>query len=631
MKINLTEAAEELRAQCKELFPLFGWEFSDCACALKVRAALSEEEGCLIVKKNGNEVCITAEKAAFGRALGILAERAGEEVFEVIERRKFRKFGMFLDQSRNGVMTVDALKGYIRRMAVLGYNRILLYLEDIYEVPEEPYFGALRGRYSRAEIAEVKAFCSLFGMDLVPCIQTLAHLNAPFKWWWYAGQMRDVDDILLIDSDMTYAFLENCIKSIAETFGEGVVNIGMDEAFRMGLGKYYDLHGAPDRFDLFCRHVEKVVALCEKYNLHPIMWSDMFYRIVFSSSQHYETDKELDEELVKRIPKDVGLIYWAYSDTEYDTYDKVLKGHRRIGNETIFAGGALECAGQVPFNKLSFAAIRPACRACLDNGVEDVFVTLWGDNGQEPSRYAVLPAVTLWAELAFGREGTEEELRRRMRVLNADYDDFMTLDLPAEVYDISAKQIPIFNSSYKYLLYNDPLLGMFDSLVVSGEYNRYYREYAAKIREAGKRNPDYGYVFRAMAALCSVLELKCDLGVRLKTCYDGGDRAGLERLRTEVVPELQRRLAAFYESVREQWEQENKIFGFEVQDIRIGALQKRLDTLTRRLGDYLEDRLDCLPELAEDRPPYTGRKETTDEERNVIMTYWNLMPTPGVL
>lgn len=631
MKINLKETAEELRAQCRELFSVFGWEFSEDADALTLSAALSAEEGCLCVRKEGKEVRITSEKTAFGRALGILAERLEEESFQAEERRRFRRFGMFLDQSRNGVMTTDALKAFIRRMAVLGYNRILLYLEDIYEVPEEPYFGALRGRYSPAEIAEVKAFCALFGMDLVPCIQTLAHLNGPFKWWWYAGQMRDADDILLIDSDMTYAFLENCIKSIAETFGEGVVNIGMDEAFRMGLGKYYDLHGAPDRFDLFCRHVEKVIALCEKYNLHPIMWSDMFYRIVFSSSQHYEINKELDEELVKRIPKNVGLIYWAYNDTEYETYDKVLKGHRRIGNETLFAGSAIEFAGQVPFNKLSFAAIRPACRACLDNGVEDVFVTLWGDNGQEPSRYAVLPAITLWAELAFGREGTEEELRRRMRVLKADYDDFLTLDLPAEVYDISEKKIPIFNSSYKYLLYNDPLLGMFDSLVVSGEYNRYYRDYAAKIREAGARNPEYGYVFRAMAELCSVLELKCDLGVRLKSCYDSGDRAGLEKLLTEVVPELQRRLETFYESVREQWDRENKIFGFEVQDIRIGGLQKRLNTLTRRLGDYLAGRLDSLPELAEDRPPYTGREETTDEERNVIMTYWNLMPTPGVL
>ena len=57
-----------------------------------------------------------------------------------------------LDCSRNAVFTVEKVKAMIRILAKLGLNRLLLYTEDTYEVPELPYFGVYRGRYSREEI-----------------------------------------------------------------------------------------------------------------------------------------------------------------------------------------------------------------------------------------------------------------------------------------------------------------------------------------------------------------------------------------------------------------------------------------------------------------------------------------------
>mgnify|MGYP000936717151 CR=1 FL=1 len=45
-----------------------------------------------------------------------------------------------LDCSRNAVFTVEKVKAMIRILAKLGLNRLLLYTEDTYEVPELPYF-----------------------------------------------------------------------------------------------------------------------------------------------------------------------------------------------------------------------------------------------------------------------------------------------------------------------------------------------------------------------------------------------------------------------------------------------------------------------------------------------------------
>ena len=46
------------------------------------------------------------------------------------------------------------------------------YTEDTYEVEGQPYFGAYRGKYTKDEIKELDAYASMFGVELVPCIQT---------------------------------------------------------------------------------------------------------------------------------------------------------------------------------------------------------------------------------------------------------------------------------------------------------------------------------------------------------------------------------------------------------------------------------------------------------------------------
>ena len=51
----------------------------------------------------------------------------------------FRGLGASFDLSRNAVMTVDALKRMLCRMALMGYNEAYLYTEDTYALPEYPF------------------------------------------------------------------------------------------------------------------------------------------------------------------------------------------------------------------------------------------------------------------------------------------------------------------------------------------------------------------------------------------------------------------------------------------------------------------------------------------------------------
>ncbi len=124
----------------------------------------------------------------------------------MISPKVFQTFGVMIDMSRNAVMSVPALKKYLMLLSKMGYNCVMLYTEDTYEVEGEPYFGYMRGRYSKAELKEIDAFASKLGMEIIPCIQTLAHLNALKRW----GTVPfDCDDILMTDEERTYELIEH--------------------------------------------------------------------------------------------------------------------------------------------------------------------------------------------------------------------------------------------------------------------------------------------------------------------------------------------------------------------------------------------------------------------------------------
>ena len=59
-------------------------------------------------------------------------------------------------------------------------------------------------------------------------------------------------------------------------------------------------------------------------------------------------------------------------------------------------------------------------------------------------------------------------------------------------------------------------------------------------------------------------------------------------------------LNKFYAAFRYQWYKENKPYGFEVQDARLGGLMQRLKNARQILKDYVNGKLDQIPELEEE-------------------------------
>ena len=99
--------------------------------------AESWDNGLQVALEDGKIVIRYQETCQLFRGLS-LALRVLRQGKPIHERPTFTRLGFFEDLSRGAVLTVDSLKKKIRWLAAMGYNALILYIEDIYEVPEYP-------------------------------------------------------------------------------------------------------------------------------------------------------------------------------------------------------------------------------------------------------------------------------------------------------------------------------------------------------------------------------------------------------------------------------------------------------------------------------------------------------------
>ena len=507
----------------------------------------------------------------------------------------FKTFGTMLDCSRNAVMTAESVKRWIDLTAKLGCNTLHLYMEDTYEVDGQPYFGHLRGRYSKAELKQIDAYAAAHGMQVIPCIQTLAHVNALFHWPVYR-EIHDAADILLTGDERTYALVDGMFRTLRECLRTNIVNIGMDEADLLGLGKYLTLHGYRDRFSILMEHLRRVSEMAKKYGFELLMWGDMFFRLAggdyFTNFNQNPELGEIPEEVRQLVPENIHLVYWDYFSRDRQSYERNIDAHNAIKSGSWFAGGLWTWAGFAPHNTFSIATMREAMKACHAKGVENVVMTMWGDNGAECSKFAVLPALFTVSQMAQDIDDVETIHANFEREFGIPFEDFRALDLIGTQND-SAEAI--YNPE-KYLLYCDPFMGQFDNRVKSGDAAG-YADCAARLAVYAD-HAEYGYLFRSLRALCAFLSVKADLGIRTRAAYLSGDKKAAKALCTDYDAAL-KRLDAFYAAYEQQWMHENKPQGFDVVDLRIGGQRQRLLHCRDRLLAYAEGRLDRIEELEE--------------------------------
>ncbi|MBR7117107.1 MAG: beta-N-acetylhexosaminidase [Clostridia bacterium] len=513
-----------------------------------------------------------------------------------------KRFGVMIDMSRNAVMRPDELKKFIKQLADFGYNMVQLYTEDTYEIKEEPYFGYLRGRYTKEDLKDIVAYAAELGVEIIPCIQTLGHLEGIFKWAPYT-EINDAGAILLVGEERTYELIERMFATIRECFTTEIAHIGMDEAWTLGLGKYLAKHGFENRFDILSRHLKRVLEIAKKYNFKPIIWSDMFFRLANPDGGYYGWEN-ITDDVVKSCPDDIGLVYWDYYHNEKKYYDGMLAAHNKFGKEVWFAGGAWTWIGLAPYTSFTIDSMQKAMLSCREQNIDNIMLTMWGDNGKECSNWSLLPALFKVKRFYDGVTDMDEIRREFKELTGEDYDAMLDLELPNMVAG-NNRDCP--SNISKTMLYSDPLLGFLDVTVKEG-VSEEFTKHKFKLLDHARNSKRFSYLFEVEAALADVLEIKYDLGVRTRTAYKLGDKTALEALIPEYE-ECARRVKKLHNLFSIQWHKENRPHGFEVHDSRFGGIILRLEACVKRIKAYLNGTVEKLEELEEELLPYALAKD----------------------
>lgn len=533
------------------------------------------------------------------------------------EQTTFTTFGIMLDCSRNAVMTVDHVKRWLRQLVLMGYNMAMLYTEDTYELPGEDYFGYLRGRYSAEDLREIDAYAAKLGVEMIGCIQTLGHLGQILRWSAY-NKVKDTSTVLMVDEPASYDLIDKMIAQFATCYGSKRIHVGMDEAHEMARGRFLDHFGYQRPFDVFNRHLDKIVEICRKHGLKPMLWSDMPFRIAHPEGHYSRVNaRKVPDDVRDAIPKDAQLVYWDYYNPDKDHYLAWFKDHRDLGFEPVMAGGVWTWNRQFWYGRWQTEQYATPCiRACRQGNVKEYIATMWGDNGGYCDLDSALAGLAYTAELAWGGDEVDAEAlaKRFAAICGSDYHAVIAAS------DMNAPVCPVHAAA---VMWDDPLLGIYWKNALQSDDQAWTkaRDVYARVLDAlephkKKRQPiNLAHAWQVTACL----KQRVEFGLALHKAYAARDKQAMAAVRGDIAAML-KTIDKTLSSLRGMWYGALRPQGFETMQIRFGALKERYRELSVRLGELIDGKIDSIPEIDE-----------TPTQKIGIRTDWSLVAAGTVI
>lgn len=526
-------------------------------------------------------ICATADEilieystlTQFYFAFSCVLHRYGEENFAVEFAPQQTRLSFLRDCSNNAAISRTGFHELVQTLALLGFDRLMLYTEDLMEISSLPYLGYARPRYTEEELRAFDAYAKIFGIELIPCIQALSPFDNARNRDAF-GAVMNVRGALYENREETYEFLDTLIAFCRRAFSSQEIHLGMEYPPTWKR----DLQENESLSDKFSRHLQRVSSIARKYGFTPCVWSDMF-SVSSLSPEKYDGEIVFRDEVPQSFDKNVRLAIDA--GTGY---------------------GFAPCCGFAKAN-----ADR-ALETAKNRKVDEFLVTAWGHNGGESSVFSALACCLYLAEYkAHGKVDGAKLNARTATLFGNDYDDFCALELPNGCTEKAVNPA-------KYIFYNDPLCGICDAHIAE-DFPEFYAQSTKALQVAYEKGGRFAYAFKTMETLCAVLAEKSTLATRLSVAYRAKDRQELRRLADEVIPRTLNAVRDFYDAFRLQWERENRSEGFECLDARIGGVEERLKQTAYTLRAYLSDELPHLEELEQERLTYF----VTDEKGQPIL------------
>jgi hypothetical protein len=444
----------------------------------------------------------------------------------------------------------------------------------------------------------VDAFAARLGIEVIPCIQTLGHLEKILRHAVYRP-IRDTANVLMVGEPKTYELIDKMVGHWKRVCRTDRIHIGMDEAEELGRGRYLTLKGYRSGFELMNEHLTRVVAICKRHGLKPMIWSDQYFRLGSKTHDYYDPTSVIPPAAVKRIPRSVDLVYWDYYHHDKAFYLDWIQRHRDLGKDPVMGSGIWTWNRYWYDHAKTVATAGPCIDACREAQVREIFFTQWGDNGAYCDHDSAFAGMAWCAERAYGH-GTPDEAQLEKRFAAVCGGSYAAHILASEMHPAGDGfhpdmwDDPIFESRIRTHAADNPRR--------MAAIARTMNDLAGRLKPLAKRQPlagSLGYAFLMARAFAERYALAADL----LSAYRRRDKRAL-RTAASRIPAVRKSVAAMADAFRAMWMSHNKPEGIECIQGRFGMVEARYRELSLRLDEHLQGAVACVPEWDTPCPPH---------------------------
>ncbi len=213
--------------------------------------------------------------------------------------------------------SLSFIEDYFKKAKLWGYDTIILYLENAVRTSVTSDFS-VEETYSKDEIKRIVGFGEKFGLEIIPAVENLGHLERFFAYenW---REVRECEnehtDGRGFDSDFygscgcpsnekLYELTDAYITEVVSLFKSAYVHAGLDEVFDMGVCPKCRkrLKNGESLSDIFLKHVLHTYNLLKSLGKTMMMWDDFFEYV----------------DIVEKLPRDIILCNWNYGYIDYE-------------------------------------------------------------------------------------------------------------------------------------------------------------------------------------------------------------------------------------------------------------------------------------------------------------------------
>lgn len=207
--------------------------------------------------------------------------------------------------------TVAYLKSYIDFAKENGYNAVLLYLEATVKVACTSFFKDDES-YTPDEIREIVAYGNEKGIDIIPALENLAHVENFLRHseLRFLSECQDaavdgrgiragLGDCTCVSNPKAMKFMDTYYSQVIPLFTSPYVHTGMDEPFDFAVCPRCTerLQNGETKQDLFYKHLMRTYELVKSFGKTMMMWDDFFQYM----------------DVVEKLPRDIILCCWNYT------------------------------------------------------------------------------------------------------------------------------------------------------------------------------------------------------------------------------------------------------------------------------------------------------------------------------